>query len=46
MGTAFALAHAPLTIAATDSVAKEEQGLAGGLLCTCTPFGSASGFPR
>ncbi|MFK4066402.1 MFS transporter [Streptomyces sp. NPDC029674] len=43
-GTAFALAYGPLTIAATDSVAEEEQGLAGGLLYTCTQFGSAVGI--
>ncbi|MBZ4015245.1 MFS transporter [Streptomyces purpurogeneiscleroticus] len=43
-GIAFALAYGPLTIAATDSVAEEEQGLAGGLLYTCTQFGSAIGI--
>ena len=43
-GTAFALAYGPLTIAATNSVAEEEQGLAGGLLYTCTQFGSAVGI--
>ncbi|MGV4891986.1 MFS transporter [Streptomyces viridosporus] len=43
-GIAFALAYGPLTIAATDSVAKEEQGLAGGLLYTFTQFGSAVGI--
>ncbi|MGV9273224.1 MFS transporter [Streptomyces griseosporeus] len=43
-GTAFALAYGPLTIAATDSVAEEEQGLAGGLLYTFTQFGSAVGI--
>ncbi|MFJ5730805.1 MFS transporter [Streptomyces paradoxus] len=43
-GTAFALAYGPLTITATDSVAKEEQGLAGGLLYTFTQFGSAVGI--
>jgi MFS family permease len=43
-GTAFALAYGPLTIAATDSVAKEEQGLASGLLYTFTQFGSAVGI--
>ncbi|MFI8073995.1 MFS transporter [Streptomyces sp. NPDC086033] len=43
-GTAFALAYGPLTIAATDSVAKAEQGLAGGLLYTFTQFGSAVGI--
>ncbi|NSC25538.1 MFS transporter [Streptomyces albus subsp. chlorinus] len=43
-GTAFALAYGPLTIAATDSVADDEQGLAGGLLYTFTQFGSAVGI--
>lgn len=43
-GTAFALAYGPLTIAATESVAREEQGLAGGLLYTFTQFGSAVGI--
>ncbi|GGY98279.1 MFS transporter [Streptomyces poonensis] len=40
-GVAFALAYGPLTIAATDGVAEEEQGLAGGLLTTATQLGSA-----
>lgn len=44
VGTAFALAYGPLTIAATDGVAEEEQGLAGGLLNTATQFGSAVGI--
>ncbi|MFG1946263.1 MFS transporter [Nonomuraea sp. NPDC048826] len=43
-GVAFALAYGPLTIVATDSVAREEQGLAGGLLYTFTQFGSAVGI--
>ncbi|MGW3726538.1 MFS transporter [Streptomyces sp. F001] len=43
-GTAFALAYGPLTIAATDGVAEQEQGLAGGLLNTATQFGSAIGI--
>jgi MFS family permease len=43
-GIAFALAFGPLTIAATDTVAKEEQGLASGLLYTFTQFGSAVGI--
>ncbi|MFG2330635.1 hypothetical protein ACGFMM_13500 [Streptomyces sp. NPDC048604] len=34
----------PLTIAGTDGVAEEEQGLAGGLLTTATQFGSAVGI--
>ncbi|MEO3978495.1 MFS transporter [Streptomyces sp. CAU 1734] len=43
-GIAFALAYGPLTIAATDGVAAEEQGLAGGLLQTATQFGAAVGI--
>lgn len=43
-GVAFALAYGPLTIAATDGVAAEEQGLAGGLLNTAIQFGSAVGI--
>lgn len=43
-GTAFALAYGPLLIAATDGVAEEEQGLAGGLLQTATQFGAAIGI--
>ncbi|GAA2898517.1 MFS transporter [Streptomyces mexicanus] len=43
-GLAFAFAYGPLTIAATDSVAAQEQGLAGGLLYTFTQFGSAVGI--
>ncbi|WP_406862481.1 MFS transporter [Streptomyces sp. HUAS MG47] len=42
-GLAFALAYGPLTIAGTDGVAEEEQGLASGLLTTATQFGSAVG---
>ncbi|MFF8960578.1 MFS transporter [Streptomyces sp. NPDC014894] len=43
-GVAFALAYGPLTIAATDGVVAEEQGLAGGLLHTATQFGAAVGI--
>ncbi|MFE9398239.1 MFS transporter [Streptomyces flavidovirens] len=43
-GTAFALAYGPLTIAATDGIEEEEQGVAGGLLATATQFGSAVGI--
>ncbi|MFD0318625.1 MFS transporter [Streptomyces flavalbus] len=43
-GAAFACAYGPLSITATDSVAEEEQGLAGGLLYTFTQFGSAVGI--
>ncbi|KKZ72517.1 MFS transporter [Streptomyces showdoensis] len=42
-GLAFSLAYGPLTIAGTDGVAEEEQGLASGLLTTATQFGSAVG---
>ena len=44
LGLAFALAYGPLTIAATDGVAEEEQGLAGGVLTTSFQFGSALGL--
>lgn len=44
LGLAFSLAYGPLTIAATDGVAEEEQGLAGGLLYTSFQFGSALGL--
>ncbi|WP_067812812.1 MFS transporter [Actinomadura kijaniata] len=43
-GVAFALAYGPLTIAATDSMASREQGLADGLLSTFTQFGAAVGI--
>ncbi|MGW4213475.1 hypothetical protein ACWEIJ_36195 [Lentzea sp. NPDC004789] len=43
-GIAFALTCGPLTIAATDRVAEQEQGLASGLFCTFTQFGSAVGI--
>jgi len=44
LGLGFALVYGPLTIAATDGVAEEEQGLAGGLLYTSFQFGSALGL--
>ncbi|WP_232663903.1 MFS transporter [Pseudonocardia sp. TRM90224] len=44
LGTGFALAYGPLTIAATEGVAEEEQGLASGLLTTSFQFGSALGL--
>nr|WP_253767917.1 MFS transporter [Goodfellowiella coeruleoviolacea] len=44
LGLAFTLAYGPLTIVATDGVAEEEQGLAGGLLYTCFQFGAALGL--
>ncbi|TML85199.1 MAG: MFS transporter [Actinobacteria bacterium] len=40
-GLGFALAFGPLNIAATNGVAPEEQGLAGGLLNTSFQFGGA-----
>ncbi|MFF5934130.1 MFS transporter [Streptomyces sp. NPDC012508] len=43
-GLAFSLAYGPLTIAATDGIEEEEQGLASGLLTTATQFGSAVGI--
>ncbi len=43
-GLAFALAYGPLTIAATEGIAQEEQGLAGGLLNTSFQFGAALGL--
>ncbi|MFJ6384289.1 MFS transporter [Kitasatospora sp. NPDC092039] len=43
-GLAFALAYGPLTIAATEGIAEEEQGLAGGLLNTSFQFGAALGL--
>ena len=44
LGLAFSLAYGPLTIAATDGVAEEEQGLAGGLLNVSFQFGAALGL--
>jgi predicted MFS family arabinose efflux permease len=41
---AFAAAYGPLTIAATDGVSPEEQGLAGGVLYTAWQFGAAIGL--
>ncbi|MGV9312660.1 MFS transporter [Streptomyces sp. NPDC003691] len=43
-GIGFSLAFGPLTVAATDGVADEEQGLAGGLLQTAMQFGGAFGI--
>jgi MFS family permease len=40
-GIGFALAFGPLNIAATNGIAPEEQGLAGGLLNTSFQFGGA-----
>jgi MFS family permease len=44
VGLAFSLAYGALTIAATDGVAEEEQGLASGLLNVAVQFGSAIGL--
>ncbi|NUS72846.1 MAG: MFS transporter [Corynebacteriales bacterium] len=44
LGTAFALAYGPLTIAATEGIAEEEQGLASGLFYTSWQVGSALGL--
>ncbi|TXS39855.1 MFS transporter [Streptomyces sp. OR43] len=44
LGLAFSLAYGPLTIAATEGIAEEEQGLAGGLLYTAFQFGAALGL--
>ena len=44
LGLAFALAYGPLTIAATERVAENEQGLASGVLTTSFQFGSALGL--
>jgi len=43
-GIAFALTYGPLTIAATDGIAPDEQGLASGLLNTAIQFGIALGI--
>jgi MFS family permease len=40
-GVGFALAYGPLTMAATNGVVPEEQGLAGGLVNTSFQFGGA-----
>jgi len=44
LGVACALAYGPLTIAATDGVAEEEQGLASGILTMSFQFGAALGL--
>ena len=41
VGVGFALAYGPLNIAATNGIAPEEQGLAGGLVNTSFQFGGA-----
>jgi MFS family permease len=44
LGLAFTFAYGPLTVAATDGVADEDQGLSGGLLYTAFQFGAAIGL--
>lgn len=44
LSLAFSFGYGPLTIAATDGVAEEEQGLASGVLTTSFQFGSALGL--
>ncbi|MFD4181934.1 MFS transporter, partial [Rhodococcus sp. NPDC058514] len=44
IGVAFALVYGPLTIAGTDGIAEQEQGLAGALLYTSWQLGSALGL--
>lgn len=44
LGVAFSLAFGALTIAATDGVAEEEQGVASGVLSTSLQFGAALGL--
>ncbi|WP_310740377.1 MFS transporter [Microbispora sp. H10885] len=44
LGSVFSLAYGPLTMAATDGVAEDEHGLAGGLLYTSIQFGTALGL--
>lgn len=44
LGLAFTLAYGPLTVAATDGVADDDQGLSGGLLYASFQFGAALGL--
>jgi hypothetical protein len=44
LGVAFALVYGPLTIAATDGIDEDQQGLAAGLLYTAFQFGAAIGL--
>ncbi|WP_245641904.1 MFS transporter [Nonomuraea candida] len=44
IGLMFAFAYGPLTIVATDGIAPQEQGLAGGLLNSSFQFGAALGL--
>jgi predicted MFS family arabinose efflux permease len=44
IGVAFSLAYGALTIAATDGIAEEDQGVAGGLVSMSLQFGAAVGL--
>lgn len=44
LGVAFALVYGPLTIAGTEAIAEQDQGLASGLLYTAFQFGFALGI--
>ncbi|MEV1131855.1 MFS transporter [Agromyces sp. NPDC049794] len=44
VGLAFTFAYGPLTVAATDGVDDDDQGLSGGLLYTSFQFGAAIGL--
>ncbi|WP_350349937.1 MFS transporter [Agromyces sp. G08B096] len=44
LGLAFTFAYGPLTVAATDGVPDEDQGLSGGLLYTAFQVGAAIGL--
>ncbi|WP_433728685.1 MFS transporter [Nocardia sp. CA-129566] len=44
LGVAFALVYGPLTIAGTEVIAEQDQGLASGLLYTAFQFGFALGI--
>jgi MFS family permease len=44
IGVAFSLAYGALTIAATDGIAEDDQGVAGGLVSMSLQFGAAVGL--
>ncbi|MCA2229084.1 MFS transporter [Nonomuraea aurantiaca] len=44
IGLMFAFVYGPLTIVATEGIAEDEQGLAGGLLNSAFQFGAALGL--
>ena len=44
LGVAFSLAYGALTIVATEGVAEEDQGIAGGLVSMSLQFGAAAGL--